>query len=51
MIAYTEKNAMVPGTWIDSDPKLIQAKAEQVKLKSFTTNAHQIDSLVTYSLD
>lgn len=50
VLAYTDKDALVPPTWIDSDPKLIQKKAEQVRLKSFSTGVHQVESLVAYAL-
>ena len=51
ILAYTDKDIQVPSTWIDSDPKLIQNNAEQVRLKSFSTQIHKIDSLVTYALN
>jgi mitotic spindle assembly checkpoint protein MAD2 len=51
VLAYTDKNVIVPSTWEDSDPKLITKNAEQVKLKSFSTQDHQIESLVAYSFE
>ena len=50
ILAYTDKNAAVPSTWVDSDAKLIDSHAEQVRLKRFSTSLHQVESLVTYSL-
>ncbi|KAH6587569.1 hypothetical protein BASA61_006295 [Batrachochytrium salamandrivorans] len=50
ILVYTDKNALVPDTWVDSDPKLISHNAEQVKLRSFSTGSHKIDGLVAYKL-
>ncbi|EGF82262.1 hypothetical protein BATDEDRAFT_87034 [Batrachochytrium dendrobatidis JAM81] len=50
ILVYTDKNALVPPTWVDSDPKLISHNAEQVKLRSFSTAMHKIDGLVAYKL-
>ncbi|KAI9204272.1 DNA-binding protein [Polychytrium aggregatum] len=49
VLAYTEKDAEVPTTWVDSDPKIIE-NAEQVRLRSFSTNIHKVDSLVAYKV-
>ncbi|KAJ1907591.1 Mitotic spindle checkpoint component mad2 [Tieghemiomyces parasiticus] len=46
-----EKYAEVPTTWIDSDPHYIKKNAEQVKLRSFSTDVHKVDALVAYRLD
>ncbi|KAJ3117504.1 hypothetical protein HK098_006241 [Nowakowskiella sp. JEL0407] len=51
ILAYTEKDAEVPATWIDSDAKMIAKNAEQVKLRSFSTSVHRVDSLVAYRCD
>ncbi|KAI8592591.1 HORMA domain protein [Geranomyces variabilis] len=48
VLAYTEKDAVVPAEWIDSDPRLIERQAEQVKLRSFSTSVHRVDGLVAY---
>ena len=50
ILAYTDKSVEAPAAWVDSDPKLIEKNAEQVRLKSFSTTIHQIDSLVAYKL-
>ncbi|KAG0360565.1 putative mitotic spindle checkpoint protein [Gamsiella multidivaricata] len=49
ILCQTEKDAEVPATWSDADPHLIH-NAEQVKLRSFSTNLHKIDALVAYRL-
>ena len=50
ILAYTDKNAQVPATWADSDPRLITRNAEQVKLRSFSTSVHRVEGLVAYRL-
>jgi mitotic spindle assembly checkpoint protein MAD2 len=48
LLIYTNKDIdIVPETWSDSDPCYILNSAE-VKLRSFTTSIHQVDSLVAY---
>ncbi|KAJ3291563.1 Mitotic spindle checkpoint component mad2 [Rhizoclosmatium sp. JEL0117] len=50
VLTYTDKDAEVPSTWIDSDAKMITKNAEQVKLRSFSTSVHKVDALVAYRL-
>ena len=47
LLVYTNKNANVPDKWADSDPCYIMNSSE-VKLRSFTTSVHQVDSMVCY---
>lgn len=47
LLVYTDKNANVPDKWADSDPCYIMNSAE-VKLRSFTTSVHKVDSMVSY---
>mmetsp|Transcript_9885 Transcript_9885/g.19092 ORF Transcript_9885/g.19092 Transcript_9885/m.19092 type:complete len:220 (+) Transcript_9885:75-734(+) len=47
LLVYTDKNANVPEKWADSDPCYIMNSAE-VKLRSFTTSVHKVDSMVCY---
>jgi mitotic spindle assembly checkpoint protein MAD2 len=47
LLVYTDKNIAVPEKWADSDPCYILNSAE-VKLRSFTTSIHKIDSMVAY---
>ncbi|KAI9225969.1 MAG: DNA-binding protein [Piptocephalis tieghemiana] len=51
LLAYTNKDTEVPMGWVDSDPHLIQKNAEQVRLRSFSTQVHKVDALVSYRLD
>ncbi|KAF9995616.1 Mitotic spindle checkpoint component mad2 [Entomortierella chlamydospora] len=49
ILCQTERDAEVPATWNDADPHLVH-NAEQVKLRSFSTNLHKVDALVAYRL-
>lgn len=48
MLAYTDKNAEVPKSWIDSDPKYIKYNQQQVNLRSLSTPYHSINAMVSY---
>lgn len=51
LLVYTNKNVTLSddNQWVDSDPCYISSDdATQVKLRSFTTSIHTIDSMVTY---
>ncbi|CAG8498262.1 1399_t:CDS:2 [Acaulospora morrowiae] len=50
ILAYTDRDAEVPIEWGDSDPHIIE-NAEQVRLRSFSTNYHRVDAMVSYKLD
>ena len=47
LLVYTDKNVSVPKQWADSDPCYI-LNSNEVKLRSFTTSIHQVDSMVAY---
>lgn len=47
LLVYTDKNVDAPQQWADSDPCYILNSSE-VKLRSFTTSIHQVDSMVAY---
>lgn len=47
LLVYTDKEVEAPEKWAESDPCYIQSSAE-VKLRSFTTSIHKIDSMVAY---
>ena len=47
LLVYTDKDVDAPDKWTDSDPCYILNSAE-VKLRSFTTTVHKVDSLVAY---
>mmetsp|Transcript_23156 Transcript_23156/g.54670 ORF Transcript_23156/g.54670 Transcript_23156/m.54670 type:complete len:222 (-) Transcript_23156:228-893(-) len=47
LLVYTKKDAAVPSKWEDSDPCYIM-NSQEVKLRSFTTSVHKVDSMVAY---
>lgn len=47
LLVYTDKEVEAPEKWADSDPCYILNSTE-VKLRSFTTSVHKIDSMVSY---
>ena len=47
LLAYTDRDADVPGEWEESDAKLIPGGAN-VQLRSFKTSTHRVDALVSY---
>ncbi|KAJ8475607.1 hypothetical protein OPV22_019334 [Ensete ventricosum] len=50
VLAYTDKDVAVPFTWMESDAKLIE-NPQMVKLHSFDTKIHKVDTLVSYKND
>ncbi|GAA5910362.1 hypothetical protein JCM8208_006022 [Rhodotorula glutinis] len=50
ILTYAKKDTEVPKEWIDSDPHMIIGNAEQVRLRSFSTNRHKVQGLVAYRL-
>lgn len=47
LLVYTKKDAAIPSKWEDSDPCYIM-NSQEVKLRSFTTSVHKVDSMVAY---
>mmetsp|Transcript_2832 Transcript_2832/g.7499 ORF Transcript_2832/g.7499 Transcript_2832/m.7499 type:complete len:210 (-) Transcript_2832:191-820(-) len=50
LLVYTNSESTVPQQWEESDPRYITNAAE-VKLRSFTTKVHKVDTMVAYKLD
>lgn len=50
LLVYADQAATVPVTWEDSDPCFI-ANSEEVRLRSFTTQIHKVDLMVSYRID
>ncbi|KAL6652493.1 hypothetical protein ACP70R_011418 [Stipagrostis hirtigluma subsp. patula] len=50
VLAYTDKDVDAPCTWIESDARLI-SNPQMVKLHSFDTKIHKVDTLVSYKND
>lgn len=47
VLVYADQDSEVPLEWGDSDAREIQ-DAEKVQLRSFSTNSHRVDTLVSY---
>uniref|UniRef100_A0A7S3PXY9 HORMA domain-containing protein n=1 Tax=Chaetoceros debilis TaxID=122233 RepID=A0A7S3PXY9_9STRA len=47
LLVYTNQTAVVPQKWEDSDPRYIM-NSQEVKLRSFTTSVHKVESMVAY---
>lgn len=47
MLVYADADSEVPMEWGDSDAKEIIG-GEKVQLRSFSTNSHKVDTLVSY---
>ena len=41
---------MVPAAWEESDPKYI-TNSDEMRLRSFTTKVHKVNTLVSYKID
>ncbi|KAM0048685.1 putative mitotic spindle checkpoint protein Mad2 [Helianthus debilis subsp. tardiflorus] len=50
VLAYTDMDVAVPFTWTECDQKLI-ANPQMVKLHSFDTKIHKVETLVSYKND
>ncbi|KAJ1696579.1 hypothetical protein LUZ63_005091 [Rhynchospora breviuscula] len=50
VLAYTDKDTTVPMAWVESDAKLIN-NPQMVKLHSFDTKMHKVDTIVSYKND
>ncbi|XP_014302454.1 mitotic spindle assembly checkpoint protein MAD2A-like [Myotis lucifugus] len=49
LLIYTDKDLVVPEKWEESGPQFI-ANSEQVRLRSFTTTIHKVNSMVAYKI-
>merc|ERR1711964_452777 len=47
LLVYTDKDTAVPQEWEETDAKLI-VDAEEVRLRTFTTKIHKVESMVAY---
>jgi len=50
LLVYTNADSYVPQQWEESDPRYI-TNAADVKLRSFTTKVHKVDTMVSYKQD
>ncbi|KAK6494009.1 mitotic spindle assembly checkpoint protein MAD2A [Huso huso] len=47
LLIYTDKDLEVPEKWEESGPQMI-SNSEEVRLRSFTTTIHKVNSMVAY---
>lgn len=47
LLVYTDKDMVVPEKWVESGPQIID-QSEEVRLRSFTTSIHKVNSMVAY---
>ncbi|XP_029458115.1 mitotic spindle assembly checkpoint protein MAD2A isoform X1 [Rhinatrema bivittatum] len=50
LLIYTDKDLEVPEKWEESGPQII-SNSEEVRLRSFTTTIHKVNSMVAYKID
>jgi len=50
LLVYTDSQLSVPKLWEESDPKYI-TKSNHVRLRSFTTSIHKLDTSVAYKAE
>lgn len=50
LLVYTPSECQVPSKWEESDPRYIN-KSNQVRLRSFTTKLHKVETTVAYKAD
>jgi len=49
LLVYTDNKVTTPLAWEESDPKYI-ANSQVVRLRSFSTKIHQVDTMVAYAV-
>lgn len=47
LLVYIDKDLVAPESWVESGPQIID-QSEEVRLRSFTTSIHKVDSMVAY---
>lgn len=47
LLVYTDKDLVAPEKWVESGPQIID-QSEEVRLRSFTTSIHKVNSMVAY---
>ncbi|KAJ7402031.1 hypothetical protein BTVI_90034 [Pitangus sulphuratus] len=50
LLIYTDKDLAVPEKWEESGPQFI-TNSEEVRLRSFTTTIHKVNTMVAYKRD
>ena len=47
LLMYTNRDLEVPEMWEESGPQII-ANSQEVRLRSFSTAIHKVDTMVSY---
>ena len=47
LLAYTNRDQEIPETWEESQARII-ANSQEVRLRSFSTSVHKVDTMVSY---
>ena len=50
LLAYTTIDQDIPDSWEESQARII-AKSEEVRLRSFSTTVHKVDTMVSYKAE
>ena len=50
LLAYTNRDQDIPETWEESQARII-ANSEEVRLRSFSTTVHKVDTMVSYKAE
>jgi len=50
LLAYTNKDQEIPESWEESQARII-ANSQEVRLRSFSTTVHKVDTMVSYKAD
>ncbi|KAG4086132.1 mitotic spindle checkpoint component mad2 [Neocallimastix lanati (nom. inval.)] len=48
VLAYMDKNAEIPKSWVNTDPKLIKYNQQHVTLRNVSTPYHSVNAMVSY---
>ena len=50
LLAYTNRDQDIPDSWEESQARII-ANSQEVRLRSFSTTVHKVDTMVSYKSD
>lgn len=50
LLIYTPQSIDTPASWEESDPRYVQ-RSNEVKLRTFTTKIHKVETSVAYRAD
>ena len=50
LLAYTNRDQEIPDSWEESQARII-ANSQEVRLRSFSTTVHKVDTMVSYKAE